>query len=107
MFIFGVIFALVAGILFGLIGPTTKIAYNFGASASLAILFRYVVATIFILPFIPFQKSLLKTYQKNIISFLLISLGSILLTLNFNRGGLAQDSSRQLSRSDKFLSFLK
>ncbi|MDC3131313.1 DMT family transporter [Pelagibacteraceae bacterium] len=80
MFIFGVIFALVAGILFGLIGPTTKIAYNFGASASLAILFRYVVATIFILPFIPFQKSLLKTYQKNIISFLLISLGSILLT---------------------------
>ena len=80
MFIFGVIFALVAGILFGLIGPTTKIAYNYGASASLAILFRYVVATIFILPFIPFQKSLLKTYQKNIISFLLISLGSILLT---------------------------
>lgn len=80
MFIFGVIFALVAGILFGLIGPTTKIAYNFGASASLAILFRYVVATIFILPFIPFQKNLLKTYQKYIISFLLISLGSILLT---------------------------
>ena len=80
MFIFGVIFALVAGILFGLIGPTTKIAYNYGASASLAILFRYVVATIFILPFIPFQKNLLKTYQKNIISFLLISLGSILLT---------------------------
>lgn len=80
MFIFGVIFALIAGILFGLIGPTTKIAYNFGASASLAILFRYVVATIFILPFIPFQKNLLKTYQKNIISFLLISLGSILLT---------------------------
>ena len=80
MFIFGVIFALVAGILFGLIGPTTKIAYNFGASASLAILFRYVFATIFILPFIPFQKNLLKTYQKNIISFLLISLGSILLT---------------------------
>lgn len=39
---------------------------------------------------------------------LLVSmLGSILLTLNFNRGGLAQDSSRQLSRSDKFLSFLK
>ena len=80
MFIFGVIFALIAGILFGLIGPTTKIAYNFGASASLAILFRYVVATIFILPFIPFQKNLLETYQKNIISFLLISLGSILLT---------------------------
>ena len=80
MFIFGVIFALVAGILFGLIGPTTKIAYNFGASASLAILFRYVVATIFILPFIPFQKNLLKIYRRNIISFLLISLGSILLT---------------------------
>ena len=37
MFIFGVIFALVAGILFGLIGPTTKIAYDAGASVGLAI----------------------------------------------------------------------
>tara|TARA_B100001057_G_scaffold7152_2_gene6520 strand:- start:3119 stop:3997 length:879 start_codon:yes stop_codon:yes gene_type:complete len=80
MFIFGIIFALIAGLLFGLIGPTTKIAYNFGASAGLAILFRYVVATIFILPFIPFQKNLIKTYKQNIKSFLFISLGSILLT---------------------------
>ena len=53
MFIFGVIFALVAGILFGLIGPTTKIAYNAGASVGLAIFLRYAVASIIILPFIP------------------------------------------------------
>ena len=52
MFIFGVIFALVAGILFGLIGPTTKIAYNAGASVGLAIFLRYAVASIIILPLI-------------------------------------------------------
>ena len=46
MFIFGVILALVAGILFGLIGPTTKIAYNSGASVGLAIFLRYAVASL-------------------------------------------------------------
>ena len=81
MFIFGVIFALVAGILFGLIGPTTKIAYNSGASVALTIFLRYAIASIIILPFIPYQKNLLKIFKKNLKYFLSISAGSILLTL--------------------------
>ena len=81
MFIFGVIFALVAGILFGLIGPTTKIAYNSGASVALTIFLRYAVASIIILPFIPYQKNLLEVFKKNLKYFLSISAGSILLTL--------------------------
>ena len=81
MFIFGVIFALVAGILFGLIGPTTKIAYNAGASVGLAIFLRYAVASIIILPFLPFQKKLLSGYKMNLKYFLLISIGSLFLTL--------------------------
>ena len=81
MFIFGVIFALVAGILFGLIGPTTKIAYNSGASIALTIFLRYAVASIIILPFIPYQKNLLEIFTKNLKYFLSISAGSILLTL--------------------------
>ena len=64
MFIFGVIFALVAGILFGLIGPTTKIAYNSGASVALTIFLRYAVASIIILPFIPYQNNLLEIFKK-------------------------------------------
>jgi len=81
MFIFGVIFALVAGILFGLIGPTTKIAYNAGASVSLAIFLRYAIASIIILPFLPFQKNLLESFKKNLFYFLSISFGSICLTI--------------------------
>ena len=81
MFIFGVIFALVAGILFGLIGPTTKIAYNAGASVGLAIFLRYAVASIIILPFIPYQENLLSNYKKNFKYFLSIAVGSIFLTL--------------------------
>ena len=81
MFIFGVIFALVAGILFGLIGPTTKIAYNSGASVALTIFLRYAVASIIIIPFIPYQKNLLEIFTKNLKYFLSISAGSILLTL--------------------------
>ncbi len=81
MFIFGVIFALVAGILFGLIGPTTKIAYNSGASVALTIFLRYAVASIIILPFIPYQSNLLEIFKKNLKYFLSISAGSILLTL--------------------------
>jgi drug/metabolite transporter (DMT)-like permease len=81
MFIFGVIFALVAGILFGLIGPTTKIAYNAGASVGLAIFLRYAVASIIILPFVPYQKNLITNYKKNFKYFLSIAVGSIFLTL--------------------------
>ena len=81
MFIFGVIFALVAGVLFGLIGPTTKIAYNAGASVGLAIFLRYAVASIIILPFVPYQKNLISNYKKNFKYFLSIAVGSIFLTL--------------------------
>ena len=81
MFIFGVIFALVAGILFGLIGPTTKIAYNAGASVGLAIFFRYAIASIIILPFVPFQKNLFYSYTINLKYFLFISISSLFLTL--------------------------
>ena len=81
MFIFGVIFALVAGILFGLIGPTTKIAYNAGASVGLAIFLRYAVASIIILPFVPYQKNLISNYKKNFRYFFSIAVGSIFLTL--------------------------
>ena len=81
MFIFGVIFALAAGILFGLIGPTTKIAYNAGASVGLAIFLRYAVASIIILPFVPYQKNLISNYKKNFRYFLSIAVGSIFLTL--------------------------
>ena len=81
MFIFGVIFALIAGILFGLIGPTTKIAYNAGASVGLAIFLRYAVASIIILPFVPYQKNLISNYKKNFRYFLSIAVGSIFLTL--------------------------
>ena len=81
MFVFGVIFALVAGILFGLIGPTTKIAYNAGASVPIAIFLRYAVATIIILPFLPYQKNLLDVFKKNLKYFISISVGSIFLTL--------------------------
>ena len=81
MFIFGVIFALVAGILFGLIGPTTKIAYNAGASVGLTIFLRYAVSSIIILPFVPYQKDLISNYKKNFRYFLSIAVGSIFLTL--------------------------
>ena len=81
MFIFGVIFALLAGILFGLIGPTTKIAYNAGASVPIAIFLRYAVATIIILPFLPYQKNLYDVFKKNLKYFISISVGSIFLTL--------------------------
>ena len=81
MFVFGVIFALVAGILFGLIGPTTKIAYNAGASVPIAIFLRYAVATIIILPFLPYQKNLFYVFKQNLKYFISISVGSIFLTL--------------------------
>ena len=80
MHILGVFFALGAGLFFGILAPTTKIAYNLGVGVGLAILLRYFVATLLISPLIPFQKNLLSTYKKNISDFILITFGSILLT---------------------------
>ena len=81
MFIFGVIFALIAGVLFGLIGPTTKLAYNADAAVALVIFMRYAIASIIILPLVPYQKSLLSNYRENLKLFIFISLGSIFLTI--------------------------
>lgn len=81
MFIFGVIFALIAGVLFGLIGPTTKLAYNSDAAVALVIFMRYAIASIIILPLVPYQKNLLSNYRENLKLFIFISLGSIFLTI--------------------------
>ena len=81
MFIFGVIFALIAGVLFGLIGPTTKLAYNADAAVALVIFMRYAIASIIILPLVPYQKNLLSNYRENLKLFIFISLGSIFLTI--------------------------
>ena len=44
MNILGIVFALAAGVFFGIIGPVTKTAYNLGAGVGLAIFLRYIVA---------------------------------------------------------------
>ena len=80
MSILGIIFALAAGVFFGIIGPVTKTAYNLGAGVGLAIFLRYIVALLIVSPLIPFQKNLIKTYSDNIILFLLITVASIMLT---------------------------
>ena len=81
MKIIGILFALGAGVFFGIIGPLTKTAYNLGAGVGLAIFLRYLVALIIISPVIPRQKNLLFVYKNNIKYFLLITSGSILLTI--------------------------
>tara|TARA_Y100000996_G_C22489489_1_gene629598 strand:+ start:86 stop:964 length:879 start_codon:yes stop_codon:yes gene_type:complete len=80
MHLLGILFALGAGLFFGILAPTSKIAFNLGVGVSLAIFLRYLVASLLILPIIPFQKNLFFIYKKNIYDFLLISFGSILLT---------------------------
>lgn len=80
MNILGIIFALTAGVFFGIIGPVTKTAYNLGAGVGLAILLRYIVALIIVAPLIPYQKDLIKTYKKNFSNFILITIASIMLT---------------------------
>ena len=80
MNILGIIFALAAGVFFGIIGPLTKTAYNLGAGVGLAIFLRYIIALIIIAPLIPYQKDLIKTYKENLINFLMITIASIMLT---------------------------
>ena len=41
MHILGILFALGAGLFFGIVRPVTKIAYNLGVSVGLAIFLRY------------------------------------------------------------------
>lgn len=80
MNILGIIFALAAGVFFGIIGPVTKTAYNLGAGVGLAIFLRYIVALLIVAPLIPYQKNLITTYRKNFTNFLLITIASIMLT---------------------------
>ena len=80
MNILGIIFALAAGVFFGIIGPVTKTAYNLGAGVGLAIFLRYIVALLVVSPLIPYQKNLIKTYKDNFKLFLLITVASIMLT---------------------------
>ena len=80
MNILGIIFALAAGVFFGIIGPVTKTAYNIGAGVGLAIFLRYIVALLIVSPLIPYQKNLIKTYKDNFKLFLLITVASIMLT---------------------------
>ena len=80
MNILGIVFALAAGVFFGIIGPVTKTAYNLGAGVGLAIFLRYIVALLIVAPLIPYQKNLIKTYRDNFTNFLLITIASIMLT---------------------------
>ena len=80
MNILGIIFALAAGVFFGIIGPVTKTAYNLGAGVGLAIFLRYIVALLIVSPLIPRQKNLISTYKKNFGYFFLITVASIMLT---------------------------
>jgi len=80
MNILGIVFALAAGVFFGIIGPITKTAYNLGAGVGLAIFLRYIVALLIVAPLIPNQKDLIKTYRENFTNFLLITIASIMLT---------------------------
>ena len=80
MNILGIVFALAAGVFFGIIGPVTKTAYNLGAGVGLAIFLRYIVALLIVAPLIPYQKNLFKIYKENLTNFLLITIASIMLT---------------------------
>ena len=80
MNILGIIFALTAGVFFGIIGPVTKTAYNLGAGVGLAIFLRYIVALLLVAPLIPSQQNLIISYKKNLKNFLLITVASIMLT---------------------------
>jgi len=80
MHITGTLCAIGAGIFFGFIGPVTKIAYNLGVGIGLAIILRYLIATILISPFIISNKPTFAMYKKQIWMLMLLTSGSILLT---------------------------
>ena len=63
MHIIGILYAIGAGVFFGFIGPLTKIAYNLGAGVGLAIILRYIIASILITPAIFINKPTLNIYK--------------------------------------------
>jgi len=80
MYMVGTLCAIGAGIFFGFIGPVTKIAYNLGVGLGLAILLRYLIATILISPFIIKNRPTFTMYRKHIWLLMILTSGSILLT---------------------------
>ena len=76
----GSLSAIGAAVFFGFIGPTTKIAYNLGATIGLAIIFRYIVATIIIIPILFKKPPSLISFKKNFKILMIFTLGSIFLT---------------------------
>jgi drug/metabolite transporter (DMT)-like permease len=80
MYIVGTICAIGAGIFFGFIGPVTKVAYNLGVGLGLAIILRYIIASLLITPFIIVNKPSFSMYKKQIWLLLILTGGSILLT---------------------------
>tara|TARA_B110000263_G_scaffold247279_1_gene259847 strand:+ start:53 stop:916 length:864 start_codon:yes stop_codon:yes gene_type:complete len=80
MYIVGTICAIGAGIFFGFIGPVTKVAYNLGVGLGLAIILRYIIASLLITPFIIVNKPSFSMYKKQIWLLLILTGGSVLLT---------------------------
>ena len=80
MNILGLIAAISAGMFFGFIGPTTKLAYNLGASIGLAIILRYIVGTLLIIPALFYKPPSINIFKSNITILMLFTLSSILLT---------------------------
>ncbi|MDC0226638.1 DMT family transporter [Alphaproteobacteria bacterium] len=80
MYIVGTLCAIGAGIFFGFIGPVTKVAYNLGVGLGLAILLRYLIATILISPFLFKNKPTFSVYKNQIWLLMILTSGSILLT---------------------------
>ena len=62
MHIIGTLCAIGAGIFFGFIGPVTKVAYNLGVGIGLAIVLRYLIATLIVIPFITLNKPSFSVY---------------------------------------------
>ena len=79
MHIIGTLCAIGAGVFFGFIGPVTKIAYNLGVGLGLAILLRYIIATLLISPLIALNRPTYSIYKNQIWLLMLLTTGSILL----------------------------
>ena len=60
MYVLGSLSAIGAAVFFGFIGPTTKTAYNLGAGIALAIILRYIVASLLITPALIYNPPTLK-----------------------------------------------
>ena len=80
MHIIGTLCAISAGIFFGFIGPVTKVAYNLGVGIGLAIVLRYLIATLLIIPFIFKNRPNYLIYKNQIFLLMILTFGSIFLT---------------------------